>query len=275
MKVLIVANREKPHMHDFIQEVEDFLTQEGVESLLHFSDENKSLTDEVDLAISLGGDGTVLYTARHLHHPIPVFSINLGTVGFITEFSQEYWKEGLLDFFRGKSLFSQRLMLAVTLKRGEKALFSSALNDVVVSSDRISKLISLDFSIDGTDVGSYRSDGVLCATPTGSTAYSAAAGGPILDPEMEAMIINPICPYSLSNRPLVIPVGKKVTFRPALENKTSLIYTLDGQEAYPFLPEDQLELSIHKNKLLLVKDSQRHFYDVLRSKLMWWGGSHG
>ena len=133
---------------------------------------------------------------------------------------------------------------------------------------------SVDLAIDGFCVGRFRADGLVCATPTGSTAYSAAAGGPILDPEMKAMVISPVCPYTLSSRPLVIPAGKTVTVEPSAENKTGLILTLDGQEVVRLNSDDKLKMTISDRKLFLIKDPGRHFYDVLRSKLNWSGGTH-
>lgn len=276
MKVLIVANRTKSEVEALIEEMAGFCRSRGADADVRYADarEERPYPEDACLAVTLGGDGTVLYAARHLPHPIPVLAVNLGTVGFITEMTRHNWKIYLDGFFRGSYLCSPRLLLSVELYRDGKVVPYSALNDAVVCAEGISKLVSVDLRIDDFFVGRFRADGLLCATPTGSTAYSAAAGGPILDPEMNALIISPICPYSLSNRPLVIPAGKTVTVEPSPDNKTGLILTLDGQEVVKLGDNDILNIRISDRKLFLVKDPERHFYDVLRSKLNWSGGTH-
>lgn len=276
MKVLIIANRSKPEVASLIEEVSDFCRGCGASCEVRFADihESKPYPEDAVLAVTLGGDGTVLFAARHLPQPIPVLAVNLGTVGFITELTRKNWKTYLELFFSDRCVCSPRLLLSVDLCRDGKTQSFSALNDAVVCAEGISKLVSVDLQIDGFFVSRVRADGLLCATPTGSTAYSAAAGGPILDPEMKALIINPICPYSLSYRPLVIPVDKTVTITPSVENKTELILTLDGQEVVQVKEGDRLNLRISDKKLFLIKDPQRRFYDVLRRKLSWSGGSY-
>lgn len=276
MKVLIVANRTKPEVEALIEEMTGFCRSRGAEAEVRFADarELRPYPEDACMAVTLGGDGTVLYAARRLPHPIPVLAVNLGTVGFITETARHNWEIYLDGFFRDSYLCSPRLMLSVELCRGGEKGCYSALNDAVVCAEGISKLVSVDLRIDDFFVGRFRADGLLCATPTGSTAYSAAAGGPILDPEMNALVISPVCPYSLSNRPLVIPAGKTVTVAPSSENKTELILTLDGQEVVKLGDDDILNIRISDRKLFLIKDPERHFYDVLRSKLNWSGGAH-
>lgn len=276
MKVLIIANRTKPDVGVLIEEVTAFCRDRGAAAEVRYADdrETASYPTDIVLAVTLGGDGTVLYAARHLPVSVPVLAVNLGTVGFITESARENWKHYLDCFFRNDYVCSPRLLLSVGLCRGGQTVSYPALNDAVICAGGISKLVSVDLAIDGFFVGRFRADGLVCATPTGSTAYSAAAGGPILDPEMKAMVISPVCPYTLSNRPLVIPAGKTVTVEPSADNKTELILTLDGQEVIRLNADDRLKITISDRKLFLIKDPKRHFYDVLRSKLNWSGGTH-
>lgn len=276
MKVLIVANRTKSEVGAMIDEMTGFCRSRKADVEVRFADtrESRPYPEDAGLAVTLGGDGTVLYAARHLPYPVPVLAVNLGTVGFITEMTRHNWKNCLDGFFRNSYVCSPRLLLSVELNRSGDTVSYSALNDAVVCAEGISKLVSVDLKIDDFFVGRFRADGLLCATPTGSTAYSAAAGGPILDPEMNALIISPVCPYSLSNRPLVIPAGKTATVGPSPENKTGLILTLDGQEVVRLKDSDTLNIRISDRKLFLIKDPERQFYDVLRSKLNWSGGTH-
>ena len=276
MKVLIVVNRTKPDVGAIIEEMTAFCHARGASAEVRYADDRDTdlYPDDISLAVTLGGDGTVLYAARHLPVSVPVLAVNLGTVGFITELTRENWKHYLDRFFRNDYTCSPRLLLSVGLCRDGQTVSYSALNDAVVCAGGISKLVSVDLAIDGFCVGRFRADGLVCATPTGSTAYSAAAGGPILDPEMKAMVISPVCPYTLSSRPLVFPAGKTVTVEPSAENKTGLILTLDGQEVVRLNSDDKLKMTISDRKLFLIKDPGRHFYDVLRSKLNWSGGTH-
>ena len=257
MTVLLIVNRAKPGAVALIDEMTAFCRSRHADTAVCFSDGAGGKVDpeKVGLVVTLGGDGTVLYAARRLRKEIPVVAVNLGTVGFITEWNRENWKEALELFFDGRAVFSRRLMLSVGLKRGGATVIRPALNEAAVCAEGIAKLTSLDLSIDGSFVGRIRADGLLCATPTGSTAYSAAAGGPICDPETEVLLITPVCPYTLSGRPLVVPSHKTVTVTPSPENKTPLVLTLDGQEAVKLNREDSLTVRLDQTKLLLVKDS--------------------
>lgn len=277
MTVLLIVNRAKPGAVALIDEITAFCRRRNADTIVCFSDEageEIALSEKIGLVVTLGGDGTVLHTARRLKGEIPVAAVNLGTVGFITEWNRDNWQTALELFFDDRAVFSRRLMLAVELNRGGGTVFRSALNEAAVCAEGIAKLASFDVKIDGSFVGRIRADGLLCATPTGSTAYSAAAGGPICDPETEVLLITPVCPYTLSGRPLVVPSHKTVTISPSRENKTELVLTLDGQEAIKLNQEDSLTVRIDQTKLLLVKDSERHFYEVLRNKLNWPGGAH-
>lgn len=230
----------------------------------------------VDLAFSIGGDGTVLSCCRALSDCIhtPIIAINLGTFGYITEVQTSNWKDIYQKFAEGSIGVSQRMMLTGEIKRKgheEYEVFSDALNDFVISSSGITKIVRLDMFVDGSYGGGIRADGVIVASPTGSTAYSLAAGGPILEPSMNAMIINPICAFSLSNRPIVISGNSVVEFEVLEGSKVGLALLADGQVTCEISQGDMVRISIRK-KALLVNSQQRSFFDVLREKLHWDGG---
>jgi NAD+ kinase len=164
-------------------------------------------------------------------------------------------------------------MLDVSVTRNGAELNSfTGLNDGVIGATGISKIVRLQISLSDTYVGGYRADGVIVSSPTGSTAYSAAAGGPILDPEMEAMIINPICPFTLSNRPIVVPGDKNIIIEVMEKQRTDILLTVDGQYAVELLPRDTIHIGLSEKRALIIRSDRRNFYEVLRTKLNWSGG---
>jgi len=227
-----------------------------------------------DLVVSLGGDGTVLYSAR-LAAPagLPILPFNLGRLGFIAGFQRGEWELVLDAWLDGKLDLSSRAMLEISLRgegRAERRYL--ALNDGVVSAQGIAKVIGLEVRVAGTSLGTYRSDGVIVATPTGSTAYNLAAGGPVLRPEMDAMVLNPICPFTLWNRPLVVPVGERIDIQVERNKRACAILTVDGQETAPLSPTDAVSFSIAPCRARIYSSSREAFYETLRTKLAWAGG---
>jgi NAD+ kinase len=232
-----------------------------------------------DIAFSLGGDGTVLFTARAMAPlGVPILPVNLGTLGFIAAVSPGEWAPVFDSWLEGKAGISERLMLEVTVERRGKVLTRGVcLNDMVISASGIAKIIRLRvdsemvFPHEYMRLGQYRSDGLIVATPTGSTAYSVAAGGPILEPEMEAFIINPICPFTLSNRPLVVPARERLLVELEAEQRSGVLLTLDGQVTEPLEPEDRLSIRQAPYAARLIASDRRTFYTALRTKLNWSG----
>jgi NAD+ kinase len=224
---------------------------------------------DADLAIVLGGDGTVLYSCRlFAEKPIPVLGVNLGTIGFMAEVVREEWLSAFEKYVRGELGISERLMLSVSVLRGNQLLLrETALNDCVLSGSASSRMIFIDVELSGIELGRYRADGIILATPTGSTAYSLSAGGPILHPETDALILTPICPHSLSNRPLVLPGSEKITLTLKQKQRIPVTLTVDGRGV--FLPEegDVIQVSRHRSKALLVKSDKRSFYEIVHAKL--------
>jgi len=227
---------------------------------------------EWDIAISIGGDGTVLYTARCMAPlGVPILPINLGALGFIAGAIDE-WLEVFDRWEKGEISISHRCMLEVYVRRESKVETKNiCLNDIVVSASGIAKLINLEVSMNAetgvTSLGFYRCDGLIVATPTGSTAYSMAAGGPILDPEMEAMILTPICPFSLSNRPFVLPSRNILVITVAQEQRSGVLLTIDGQDTCNLKSGDKIFIQQAATDAELIYSDRLNYYSALRTKL--------
>jgi NAD+ kinase len=278
-KVLILANRMKDDASSVAKEISAHLATLDVASeIFEFSgapDPYPKL-QAVDLVISLGGDGTVLFAARCAARlGIPILPFNLGRLGFIAGFGKHDWVVALDCWLEGRLGLTARAMLAIEVKReGRTAASFSALNDGVVSAQGIAKVISLEIKTGGSAMGTYRSDGVIVATPTGSTAYNLAAGGPVLHPEMDAMILNPICPFTLSNRPLVVPGMERIEVLVEEGKRTGVMLTVDGQETFDLQAGDKVTFTHAERRALIYTPERVGFYEVLREKLNWSGGPH-
>ena len=274
---IIILNYDKPQVLQVATQMEAFFSKRDIESFRIGVKDCSSCIDlrDVDLAVVLGGDGTVLSAARMVSpFGIPIFPVNLGTLGFITEVSPEDWPSDLeLCLSDGLGSFG-RLMFQVQVLRGDTVILKeSALNEVAVSGGGISKLLRLGVTLKTSNLGTYKADGMIVATPTGSTAYSMAAGGPILQPDMEAMILNPICPFTLSHRPIVLPGWEQVSIQVEAGQRTSIIATVDGQIEMNLSEGDVVRVSAAPYKAQIFGSNKRSFYDVLRYKLNWSGGT--
>ena len=223
-----------------------------------------------DLVIVAGGDGTLLSAAR-LAGPlgIPILGVNFGGLGFMTELQPEELYTALERLFRGDYEIEEREALRVRFRRGRKLLGEFALlNDAVVTKTALARMLVIELRIDTELVATYTSDGLIIATPTGSTAYNLSAGGPILDPRMSAFVIAPICPHAMSYRPLVVPgdVRIEVTLRSLTEEA---YLTLDGQVGFPMKQLDTIVVDRHPRSVRLVRVARRGFFEVLQRKLHW------
>lgn len=223
-----------------------------------------------DLVIVAGGDGTLLSAAR-LAGPlgIPILGVNFGGLGFMTELQPEELYTALDRLFRGDYEIEEREALRVRFRRGRKLLGEFALlNDAVVTKTALARMLVIELRIDTELVATYTSDGLIIATPTGSTAYNLSAGGPILDPRMSAFVIAPICPHTMSYRPLVVPGG--VHIEVTLRSLTEEAYlTLDGQVGFPMKQLDTIVVDRHPRSVRLVRVAHRGFFEVLQRKLHW------
>jgi NAD+ kinase len=273
MKVLLIVNSGKSASQKLASEIKEILSARGDEAAF-FSYTDKPLGEKTfDLAFSLGGDGTVLFSARTVAaRGIPIIPLHLGTLGFISSIHPSKWQDVFARFLAGKAEISERLMLDVRVCRGEKTVFAlPCLNDTVISASGIAKTIRLEAWDGDMHLGSYRSDGLIAATPTGSTAYSSSAGGPILDPELEAVILNPICPFTLLYRPLVLPANRPLTVKIGKEQRSGILLTIDGQVTEALEPGDLVYLYKTPYKARLVSSNRADFYGALHTKLAMMG----
>lgn len=228
------------------------------------------MVDHSDLIIVLGGDGTYLSIARLMRtRSVPVMGINMGQLGFLTEIKQTEAFETIHQILSGKPvLLSERALLEVTLKRKNKIIFQGpVVNDAVISKGAIARIIGMQITIAGQIVNNVRADGIIVSTPTGSTAYSLAAGGPIVEPTLEALVLTPICPHSLTQRPLVIPDNKEIQIR--LSHRPGpVLLTLDGQDAVDMKEDDIATVRrFRKHSLKLISSPTRDYFSLLREKL--------
>jgi NAD+ kinase len=233
------------------------------------SAEKEKLPTLCDLVIVFGGDGTFLSIARQMiWKSVPILGVNLGQLGFLTEVKTDEFLPFLSKVVKGDFQVKERAMLEACVLRGGKELFClPVLNDVVISKSAIARVIDFSITVDGVSITDLKADGLIVSTPTGSTAYSLAAGGPILHPEVEAMIVTSICPHSLNVRPIVIPDKKEVCVE--LKKKHGdIVLTLDGQFGYELNQGDKIFIKkFERHNLKIVQSPMRNYFSLLRSKL--------
>jgi NAD+ kinase len=250
------------------------LTDAATASMLGLP-EGLSLPDlfqKSDLIIVLGGDGTLLQAVNEVVFPAPpLLAVNLGTLGFLTGAGPADFDLVLEEVLEGRARFSERTLLAVEVVR-EGAVFwkGKALNDVVVSRGERSRLIRLEVEIDGESLTEYNADGLIIATPTGSTAYSLSAGGPVLAPDSGVFVITPICPHVLTNRSLIVNDRSQIGIHPSV-GQGGVCLTVDGREPLPLGENDFLRIGTCADRVKLVFPQKISFYEVLRQKLKWSG----
>jgi NAD+ kinase len=230
----------------------------------------QQVADASQLLLVLGGDGTLLAAAR-LAAPrgIPVLPINMGSLGFLTNFTLQELHPALDDTLEGRFSLSERILISVDLVRDGKVIDAQrVLNEVVINKGALARMIELELIIDGGFVCRYRADGLIVSTPTGSTAYSLSAGGPIVHPAVESFVITPICPHMLSDRPLVIRDSSSIEMKLS-GNTESVFLTLDGQRGIPLQPADSVRASRAKEMLKLIQPPKKSYFEILRNKLKW------
>jgi len=232
--------------------------------------EKREISQQADLLIVLGGDGTLLSIARAAHpHNIPILAVNLGSLGFLAEISIDELYPTLENILAGKFEIENRMLLnACIWRNGEKVEDHNVLNDVVINKGAVARIISLQVLVNGQYMTSYRADGLIIATPTGSTAYSLSAGGPIIHPSMHTLVLSPICPFTLTNRSILIPDQSIIQVKLAAEYDDVRV-TLDGQEGYDMRAGDILKIKKTKTSLQLIRGPNKNYYQILRDKLHW------
>ena len=281
-RAIIFINPKKENTRDLINQIKKELSSLKITTDVFSSLEKQDFAakESWDVAISLGGDGTVLSAARAMSQKnIPIFPVNLGTFGFIAGVHHLDWREVFGQWLSGEAPISKRVMFEVAIERdGKETNMGSCLNDAVILSG--GKLINLSLSFceanrkGALKLGSYRSNGLIVSTPTGSTGYSAAAGGPIVDPELHALILNSICPFTLNHRPMVLPLGEIIAEVDETQQK-NISLTLDGQITEKIKPGDRIYIKKAPNYCLLISSGRGEFFQALRTKLAWAGGIKG
>ena len=229
--------------------------------------------EHADVVLAFGGDGTLLDAASAIAHSpfdAPVVGINLGRLGFLTEAGRADLTGTLQALLDGRTTTETRLMLAGAVQRGETTPAAHlALNDVVVTRGALSRMIEVQVTVDGQPVSIVKADGIIVATATGSTAYNLSAGGPIVLPSVDALVLTPIAPHTLTLRPLVLPATARVELTPVVEPHSELVLTFDGQYGVPLEPGDRITIARAKRVLTLLHVSGRTHFDMLREKLKW------
>ena len=262
----------KKKIRETIKELEPLFRKKSHLSIIDISDEDELEKVSADLAFVFGGDGTILSASRKLNSKqIPLIGVHLGKFGFLADLTSREISDSLEKIFAGEYVISQRMLLTCKVIRSKQVINETlGLNDAVISRTSLSRLISIKLYINEKIVTTYSSDGLIVSTPSGSTAHSLSAGGPIVTPDMEAFLITPICPHTLSNRPLVVSGDSKIEMEQISESK-GVGLTVDGQIYFDVKVGDRIVIEKAENKLQLIDIQTRTFYDVLREKLNWRG----
>ena len=279
MRIGIIAKPKKP-ANEVVASLVKWLRERGVEVFL---DEETALFAGIDsnykkseipyvsdVIVVIGGDGTFLSVARLVYgNDVPVLGVNLGRLGFLTEVTLDELYDVMDMVLKGDYIIDERAMLeAFIFRHGEKIAEYRVLNDVVINKGTLARIIELEAKVDGKFLTLYRADGLIISTPTGSTAYSLAAGGPILYPSIPSFILTPICPFTLSQRPIVIPDNSEIEVTLNTENEDVFV-TLDGQVGFALKVRDTVKVRKAKKSIKIIKNPRRDFFEVLRTKLKW------
>ena len=285
-RIGIVGNPRKLSALRLARDLSDWLSKKGIRTFVSHDCakmlsnkklvmKKEALLSNVDILIALGGDGTLLSTARLISSSgIPILGVNLGGLGFLTEVNYSRIYKVLEQVLDNKFSIENRMLInGCVLRKGKGKVFPfSALNDAVISTEAIARVLKLETSIDKQYVTTYIADGLIISTPTGSTAYSLSAGGPIVHPVLKAIIITPICPHTLTNRPIIVSEKSVISIEPIFEtNKIAL--TIDGQIKFNLLHSDKLVIKKAPYTVKLISLPENDFFAILRKKLKWSGHS--
>jgi NAD+ kinase len=280
-KVGIISKPKKVEIRDIVPPLLEWLCQRHIEVCIdketgdiintsqHCLTRNE-MPGEVDLLIVLGGDGTLLATARAVNRkPVPILAVNLGGLGFLTVITQEELYPTLENVLRGEYRNERRVQLEGSLIRADEVITSFlALNDAVLNKGAISRILDFELRVDGQFVSSYKSDGLIVSTPTGSTAYCLAAGGPITVPTVGAFIVTPICAHTLTQRPLVLPDTASIEIAVTTHREVAYL-TVDGQVGIATHSDDRVRLKKAESYVELIQPSTKDYFKILRQKLKW------
>ncbi len=275
--VAIIPKRTKAEASELAERVARWLTEHGHEALSEVGTpvagtaqaSAAEIAKRAELIVVLGGDGTLLHAA-HLcqNREIPIIGVNLGTLGFMTEIRRDRLFHALEKAVAGAVRVDRRMKLRVIVRRGHDILIDAeVLNDVVINKPALARIADIEALADGIPVTTYKADGVIVATPTGSSAYSLAAGGPLIHPVMRALLLTPICPHTLTQRPIVLPDEQEIEL--VIRSDEELFITLDGQSGRALLQGDRVHVCKAPTAALLVREEGTSYYGILRDKLRW------
>ena len=274
-RLVIFGDPKKEYVAKAIEDFTNFVKGKADVVATCFLDNPKTakVLENCDFAVVFGGDGSIISAARILRgNSVPVIGVNLGKLGYLAEFSISELKKSFNDILSGKAVIEKRMMLGCKVfssaGKKEPKFSSAAINDIFITAGPPFRVIELKISVDSQPLTTCVSDGLIISTPTGSTAYNLSAGGPILSPRMEAMVITPICPHSLSFRPIVINSRSTVDVLGIRVNEGTTV-SLDGQVSYGLAVGDVVRVEKYKDDFLLVNNSMRTQWDTLASKLSW------
>lgn len=235
----------------------------------------EDLPRECDLIVALGGDGTLIGVAGRIAQAgsdVPILGVNFGSLGFLTEITLPELYDALEATLAGRAAIEPRTMLAARTFRDDTPFADHVvLNDIVITKGALSRIIEMSVMVGDLPVTRVRADGLIIASPTGSTAYNLAAGGPIVHPDVDAMLLTPIAPHTLTNRPVVIAGSSEVHVRPIMDPHDEVFVTFDGQSGFPLRPSDLVSVRRAAKPVRIVKSASRTYFDVLREKLKWGG----
>ena len=281
----IVANKRKPDIGTIVADLLSWLVARGVEAMVW--DDLAGPVEEAylrpidrvgaesDIVVALGGDGTLLRAARAIGDKMtPILGVNVGSLGFLTEIALPEINEALEDILSGGYTYEDRMNVDAEVYRdGETISSFTALNDIVINKGALSRVIEMKTTVDGHYLATYTADGLIVSTPTGSTAYSLSAGGPIVNPAMEAIIATPICPHTLAVRPMILAPEQQLAVDlwagHSVHGEPEVKVTVDGQTGFDLLSGDRIVFKKSSRKTRLVLSGYRSFYEVLRGKLKW------
>ena len=271
-KVLIFGDLSKKKIYDVIYRLKPWFEKQGSIDVIDLSKEKKFEKMAAEIAVVFGGDGALLSTCRGLgRNQIPIVGVHMGRFGFLAELVEKDVCVCLEKIFIGNYLIRKRMLLLCRVERTGKTINESmGINDAVISRSSLSRLISIKLNINGEDVATYRADGLIISTPLGSTAHSLSAGGPILTPDLNAFVIVPICPHTLTNRPLVVSGNVKIEME-LLSQMNGIGVTIDGQVFTELEIGDKIKVERSDIEVQMIDTGARTFYGVLREKLNWGG----
>lgn len=278
-RIGIIAKGNKPEAIQVVKELVGWLKDRKVECFVdaaiakavsHPALDKQEMAGAVEMVVVLGGDGTLLAAARALQRKqVPILGVNLGGLGFLTEITLTELYPMMEAILRGEYKTDERMLLEARVWRKEKVVDTfQVLNDVVINKGALARIIELETSVDQAYLTTFRSDGLVISTPTGSTGYSLSAGGPIVYPSLQSIIITPICPHTMTNRPIIVP--KEATINVTLCSADQEVFlTLDGQVGFKMELRDRVEIKKGEGFVKLIKSPSRSYFEVLRQKLMW------